>query len=68
MMKSLRIAAFSLILAAILKKSGHIGKISNGSLSHSKGTSQANFVQILMLLTKFEGFLLKNILRIAAFS
>ncbi len=67
-MKILRIAAFSGILAAILKKAAILERYQMGLYHISKGTSQANSVQNLVLLTKFERLLLKNILRIAALS
>ena len=55
-------------LAAILKKVAIFERYQMGLYHISTGTSEANFVQNVVLLSEFERFLLKNILRIAAFS
>ncbi len=54
MTKSHGIAAFIWILAAILKKVAILERYQIGLYHISKGTPQANFVQNLVLLTKFE--------------
>ncbi len=61
LLKKIRqIAAFSRILAAILKKAAILERYQMGLYQISKGTPQGNFVQNLVLLTKFEQFLLKT--------
>ncbi len=56
----LRIATFSWILVAIWKKVAILERYQMGLYHILKGTSQANFVQTMVLLTKFERFLLKT--------
>ncbi len=48
-----------------MKKSAKIERYQMGLYHISKGTSQANFVQNLVLLSEFERFLLEKILRTA---